>query len=128
MAYITRSKFDELNNELFHKCDMIMEKPGTDGHIISSFVADWAKRNGLSHLDMPNVFGTISGKPASNSQVYLGVYKNASWRILEDRELSLKLRVIKAMMADAIEKDKDHFAQLKLAAIAEAQAAALAFA
>ena len=128
--YISRADFDTLTRELHHKCDEITQRGvGTinDGHVISGFVAGWAKKRGLTHLDLPIVFGTISGTFSANLQVYLAEYKDASWTVLEGNALRLKLRTIKTLIADALEKDKAHFAQLKLDAIADAQAAAAAF-
>ena len=128
--YISRADFDTLTRELHHKCDEITQRGvGTinDGHVISGFVAGWAKQRGLTHLDLPNVFGVISGTFSANSQVYLAEYASG-WTVLEGHALRLKLRSIKTLIADALEKDKAHFAKLKLNAIAEAQAAAVAFA
>ena len=126
---MTRADFDTLTRELHHKCDEITQRGvGTinDGHVVSGFVAGWAKERGLTRLDLPNVFGTISGTFAGQSQVYLAEHASG-WTVLEGNALRLKLRAIKTLIADALEKDKAHFAQLKLDAIAEAQAAAAAF-
>ena len=98
------------------KCDEVMEKKTGDGHVISAFVAGWAAKHGLTAHEMPNVFRVISGTFTSNSQVYLA-----------SNIIGGRFEEIKKLVTEAVEHDKAHFARMKLEAIADAAAAALAF-
>ena len=118
-THMTKAVFDSLVVEVVKKCDEVMEKKTGDGHVISAFVAGWAAKHGLTAHEMPNVFRVISGTFTSNSQVYLAS------NILD--EMDRRFEEIKKLVAEAVEHDKVHFARMKLEAIADAAAAALAF-
>jgi biotin synthase-like enzyme len=116
-SHMTKAVFDSLVVEVVKKCDEA-KKMKEEGHMISVFVAGWAAQHGLTAHEMPNVFRVISGTFTSNSQVYIaaGMWRDAA-----------KFEAIKELVAEAVEHDKAHFVRMKLEAIADAAAAALAF-
>ena len=128
MTYTTRATLDSLMEAYDEECNKLMTDASPAMHAISIMASAWAGKHKLTSKELPNVFCVINGSSASASRASLGEYQNASWIVPKGEALKPKLAVIRGLLAEAIENDKLHFAQLKLDAIAEATAAAEAFA
>ena len=123
---LTRECFRKLQKDFARKCDEIAASDKPLMYAVSHFFMLWMGERKLTQTELPNLFGVVDSS-RGNRTACLAVYQNASWVPMKGDELKARLQTIRGLVAEALEKDKVHFAKLKIDAVARAEAEALAF-